>query len=88
VRVAIALSAAAENTATIPSAPCWCCRRLRVPSREVFKYAQNGSGVTVIGPILAEESIPIVKTYFDKKVVEEANRCRIAFHSETTKTNR
>jgi hypothetical protein len=34
----------------------------------------------VIGPILAEESIPIVKTYFDKKVVEEANRCRIAFH--------
>ena len=50
----------------------------RVPSREVFKYAQNGNDVTVIGPILAEESIPIVKTYFDKKVVEEANRCRIA----------
>ena len=51
----------------------------RVPGREVFKYAQNGNDVTVIGPILAEESIPIVKTYFDKKVVEEANRCRIAF---------
>jgi tRNA(Arg) A34 adenosine deaminase TadA len=51
----------------------------RVPSREVFKYAQNGNDVTVIGPILAEESIPIVKTYFDRKVVEEANRCRIAF---------
>jgi tRNA(Arg) A34 adenosine deaminase TadA len=50
----------------------------RVPSREVFKYAQNGNDVTVIGPILAEESIPIVKTYFDKKVVAEANRCRIA----------
>ena len=50
----------------------------RVPSREVFKYAQDGNDVTVIGPILAEESIPIVKTYFEKKVVEEANRCRIA----------
>ena len=52
----------------------------RVPSREVFKYAQNGNDVTVIGPILDEESIPIVKTYFDKKVVEEAARCRIALH--------
>jgi tRNA(Arg) A34 adenosine deaminase TadA len=53
----------------------------RVPSRDVFKYAQNGNDVTVIGPMLAEESIPIVKTYFDRKVVEEANRCRIAFQS-------
>jgi tRNA(Arg) A34 adenosine deaminase TadA len=52
----------------------------RVPSREVFKYAQSANDVTVIGPILAEESIPIVKTYFDKKVVEESNRCRIALH--------
>ena len=50
----------------------------RVPCREVFKYAQNGNDVTVIGPILADESIPIVKTYFDKKVAAEASRCRIA----------
>jgi len=46
----------------------------------LFKYAQNGNDVTVIGPILAEESIAIVKTYFDKKVVGESNRCRIALH--------
>jgi len=52
----------------------------RVPSREVFKYAQNGNDVTVIGPILAEESIPIVKTYFDVKVAAEAKRCRVALH--------
>jgi len=48
-----------------------------VPSREVFKYARNGNDVTVIGPILAEESIPILKSYSDKAVAE-ANRCRIA----------
>ena len=26
------------------------------------------------------QSIPIVRTYFDKSVFEESNRCRIALH--------
>ena len=48
-----------------------------VPSREVFKFAAN-QPVTVIGPVLASESIPVVDGYFQHtwKKVKEA--CRIS----------
>ena len=56
------------------------------PCREVFKFARKTRGtdsgksdesVTVIGPLLKEESVPTVFGYFKDKVVEEAERCRI-----------
>ena len=45
----------------------------RVPCREVFKYARksadahNDESVVVIGPVLADESVPIVSNYFKDK---------------------
>ena len=57
-----------------------------VPCREVFKYARNTRGtsvsnsdqsVTMIGPLLKEESIPTVFGYFENRVAEEVERCKI-----------
>ncbi|MFT7219206.1 MAG: tRNA(Arg) A34 adenosine deaminase TadA [Candidatus Azotimanducaceae bacterium] len=57
-----------------------------VPCREVFKFARKTQGtnsrrsdesVTVIGPLLKEESVPTVSGYFKDKVVEEFGRCTI-----------
>ncbi len=57
-----------------------------VPCREVFKFARStrtserplsDETVTVIDPVLKEESIPIVSGYFKDQVAAEAARCRI-----------
>ena len=48
-----------------------------VPCREVFKFAAVDQAVTVIGPVLASASIPIVDGYFRQRWSSTADDCRI-----------
>ena len=58
----------------------------RAPSREVFKFARRSKvsfrdhSVVVVGPILEQESIPIVKEYFSNLVGEKSKECKIKFN--------
>lgn len=49
-----------------------------VPSREVFKYSTLDQAVTVIGPILAEKSVPIVSGYFKQRWRKVKDACTIS----------
>ncbi len=49
-----------------------------VPCREVFKFADGKQPVTVIGPVLAEVSTPIVKGYFESRYAKVVEGCRIS----------
>ncbi len=49
-----------------------------VPCREVFKFADGKQPVTVIGPVLAEVSTPIVKGYFESRYAKVVEACRIS----------
>jgi tRNA(Arg) A34 adenosine deaminase TadA len=49
-----------------------------VPCREVFKFSAIDQAVTVIGPVSASTSIPIVGGYFKNRWRKVADACRIA----------
>lgn len=49
-----------------------------VPCREVFKFATLGQAVTVVGPVLASESMPVVGGYFRERWASVKDACRIS----------